>query len=280
MWGGIMIKRLLTRACQAIMALHFVALLGVLTLAFRGHEFALAGPVTQPYAYKIDGKDHEGLLTLPEGQVRGGVLVVHNWMGVTKETQKQAERFASEGFLVLSADIYGKGVRPQTPQEAGAQAGKFKGDRPLFRRNLSASLAELAAQAQVKGKPLVAAGYCFGGTGVIELARSGAQLAAVLSFHGGLDSPEPLLGKEIRTRVIAFHGADDPHVKPDDLAAFEKEMMSNKIDWELIKFGGAVHSFTDVGAGSDPSKGAAYDERADRRSWKMTRLVLDSITKD
>lgn len=275
-----MIKRLLTRACQAAVASHAAVLPVALMISLSGLNAAWAAPVTKPYPYKIDGKDHEGLLTVPEGPVRGGVLVVHNWMGVTNETQKQAERFASEGFLVLSADIYGKGVRPQSPQEAGSQAGKFKGDRPLFRKNLAASLSELAAQTLVKGKPLLAAGYCFGGTGVIELARSGAQLAAVLSFHGGLDSPEPLLGKEIRTRVVAFHGADDPYVKPENLAAFEKEMMSNKIDWELVKFGGAVHSFTDVGAGSDPSKGAAYNERADQRSWGMTHLILESITKD
>jgi dienelactone hydrolase len=264
------VRREMSRSC-------LFPVFAVMILCLGGQLPAFAGTLTKAHLYKIGDREHEGLLTIPDGPIRGGVLVVHNWMGVTDETRKQAERFAAEGFLVLSADIYGKGVRPQSPQEAGVQAGRFKGDRPLFRKNLVASLSELAAQGQVKGKPLVAAGYCFGGTGVIELARSGAELAAVLSFHGGLDSPEPLLGKEIRTRVIAFHGADDPYVKSDDLAAFEKEMMDNKIDWQLVKFGGAVHSFTDVGAGVDPSKGAAYNERADMRSWEMTRSVLNTV---
>ena len=114
---------------------------------------------------------------------------------------------------------------------------------------------------------MAAIGYCFGGTGVIELARSGANIAGVVSFHGGLDSPVPADGGNIKCKVLACHGADDPFVKPEDLAAFEKEMRDHQVDWQLIKYGGAVHSFTQKMAGDDPSKGAAYNAQADERSW-------------
>jgi len=103
---------------------------------------------------------------------------------------------------------------------------------------------------------------------VIELARSGAEIGGAGSFHGGLDSPHPEDGNQIRCKVLALHGADDPHVSAKDLAAFEDEMRQAKVDWQLVKYGGAVHSFTDWNAGNNPQRGAAYDERADRRSWE------------
>lgn len=216
----------------------------------------------------------EGLMTSPHGKIKGGVLLVHNWMGISEETKKQAERYAQLGYLVLSADIYGKGQRPKDSNEAAQFAGRYKSDRALFRERLNLALATLRNRPDMVGLPIFAAGYCFGGTGVIELARSGADLKAVFSFHGGLDAPNPKEETPIRAQVIAFHGAADPFVKPEDLAAFEKEMADRKVDWRLMKFGGAVHSFTDQGAGSDPSKGAAYDAKADERSWALTESIL------
>ena len=118
----------------------------------------------------------------------------------------------------------------------------------------------------VNDEKLAAIGYCFGGTSVIELARTGAPILAVVSFHGGLDSPTPADGKNIKAKILALHGADDPFEKPEDLLAFENEMRESKVDWQLIKYGGAVHSFTEKAAGNDNSKGAAYNERADRRA--------------
>ena len=236
---------------------------------------AFGGSVkTSAMDYKIGNEEFSGLISLPEGEVKGGVLVVHNWMGVTDETRKQAERFSSLGFLVMAADIYGKGNNPKSPDQAGKLAGSFKTDRKLFRERLNGAFELLSKREELKGKLLYAAGYCFGGTGVIELARSGAAVKAVMSFHGGLDSKNPSDGANIKAAVYAFHGADDPYVSALDLAAFEKEMASHKIDWQLVKFGGAVHSFTDVEAGTDPSKGAAYNQRADHRSWELAKAIL------
>jgi dienelactone hydrolase len=210
---------------------------------------------------------------------RPGVLIVHQWKGLTDYEKKRAQMLAELGYVAFAVDVYGKGVRPSTAQEAGAQAGKYKGNRDLLRSRLQAGLAVLQKQELVDPKRIAAIGYCFGGTAVIELARSGADIAGVVSFHGGLDSPHPEDGKNIRCKVLACHGADDPHVSAKDLAAFEDEMRQAKVDWELIKYGGAVHSFTDWNAGNDPTRGAAYNERADHRSWEAMKLFFAEIFK-
>jgi dienelactone hydrolase len=264
----------------AIFALFAVIFSGtaVASSPANPNKLASAKVESKVYAYGSGDETFEGLISRPKGApIKGGVLIVHNWMGVSDETKKQAERFAEQGFLVISADVYGKGVRPSGPEQAGKLATQYKSNRALLRSRIALALAELTKQPEVKGKAVIAAGYCFGGTGVIELARSGADVAGVLSFHGGLDSPTPADGAKIRGRVVAFHGADDPFVSAADLGSFEKEMMDNKVDWELVKLGGAVHSFTDVGAGTDPAKGAAYNANADKRSWDMTKLVLSDL---
>ncbi len=236
---------------------------------------------TKPYLYEMNGEKFEGILATPDAsytQLKAdkipGILLVHNWMGVTNDTAEQAQKLANLGFVVLAADIYGQGKRPNSAQEAGKFAGKYKGDRKLFRERLNLAYQQLKKHENLNQKLLFAAGYCFGGTGVLELARSGAELSGVMSFHGGLDSPNIAEGKNIKARVIAFHGADDPYVSGKDLAAFEDEMRSAKVDWQLIKLGNAVHSFTDKSAGNDNSKGAAYNEAADKRSWAQMRLFL------
>ncbi len=206
-----------------------------------------------------------------------GVLVIHDWLGVTDKTKEKAREFAKLGYLAFAVDIYGQGVRPTGAAEAGKLATIYKADRKLYRQRLSQGLAVLAQQAKVEKTKLVAVGYCFGGTGAIELARAGADLKGVVSFHGGLDSPEPALGKKIKAKVLALHGADDPFVKESDLAAFENEMREAKVDWQIIKYGNAVHSFTDKSAGNDASKGAAYNELADKRSWEDMQLFLADL---
>jgi dienelactone hydrolase len=228
--------------------------------------------------YKIGDQAFEGVFVYPaasKGRVPG-VLMVHNWLGISDETKRQAERVARLGLAVFAVDVYGKGVRANGPQEAMVLAGKYKGDRKLFRQRLMRGLEVLREQKEVNPEKVVAAGYCFGGTGVIELARAGADVAAVVSFHGGLDSPTPADGKNIKAKVVALQGADDPYVKPADIAAFQEEMRTHHVDWEMALYGGAVHSFTDVAAGSDPKTGAAYNPTADKRSFEtFTDLVTD-----
>jgi dienelactone hydrolase len=243
----------------------------LVSAVFLAHSaMGFAAVKTKTVEYK-KGKDaFEGVLVYPDnakGKVPG-VLMIHNWMGVTDETKKQATRMAELGFAVFAVDIYGKGVRPKTPEEAGKISGSYRTDRALFRERLQLGLDILRGQKEVNADKVLAVGYCFGGTGAIELARSGANINGVVSFHGGLDSPTPADGKNIKAKVLALHGADDPYVKAEDLAAFEQEMRDNKVDWQLYKYGNAVHSFTEMSAGNDNSKGAAYNAAADARSFE------------
>jgi len=221
----------------------------------------------------------QGYLVTPKNAKAStpAILMVHNWMGLTAETKKQADRFAKLGYIVFAADIYGKDIRPKDVSEASVLATKYKTDRKLYRERLNLALAELKKQKDVDPSRIAAAGYCFGGTGVIELARSGADIAGVISFHGGLDSPTPADGKNIKTKILALHGAIDPNVPAVDVNAFEDEMKVNKVDYQLVKYANTVHSFTEVGAGTDITKGAAYNELSDRRSFQASEDFLNEI---
>jgi dienelactone hydrolase len=208
---------------------------------------------------------------------RPAVLVVHQWKGLGDYEKKRAEMLAELGYNVLAVDIYGKGVRPKTPQEAGAEAGKFKNNVALLRARVRAGLDVLTKDENTDPKRIAAIGYCFGGTTVLELARSGAEIAGVVSFHGGLSTPDRNDAKNIKTKVLALHGADDPYVPAPEVAAFEEEMRKAGADWQLVAYGGAVHAFTDWNGGSDNSKGAAYNERADHRSWEAMKQFFNEI---
>ena len=210
---------------------------------------------------------------------RPGVLIVHQWKGLGDYEKQRAEMLARLGYNVFAADIYGKGIRPQDAKEAGETAGKYKGNRALLRERANAGLMMLQKHELTDTKKIAAIGYCFGGTTVIELARSGADIAGVVSFHGGLDSPTPEDGRNIKCKVLALQGADDPFVPAKDIAAFEDEMRQAKVDWQFTKYGGAVHSFTDWNAGSDNSKGAAYNEKADKRSWEDMKQFFAELFK-
>lgn len=255
--------RVMKTLCVALLTLATVAAssaaLQTKTVEYQQGDTTLAGVLVYDDAVKTK---------------RPGVLIVHQWMGITDYEKKRAESLAQLGYVAFCADIYGKGIRPGNTQEAGATAGKYKSNRALLRQRVAAGLEVLKQNQLVDGGKVAAIGYCFGGTTVLELARNGSQLAGVVSFHGGLDSPAPADGKNIQCKVLACHGADDPFVSAKDLAAFESEMRDAKVDWQLISYGGAVHSFTQPMAGNDNSKGAAYNERADKRSWEAMKQFL------
>lgn len=234
---------------------------------------------TQVVEYRDGETVFEGLLSLDDASTekRPGVLVVHDWMGVSEHTKSITEELAKNGFVAFAADIYGKGVRPSNVQEASAEAGKYKADRALLRKRVRAGLEELRKCSAVAPGETAAIGFCFGGTTVLELARSGAEVKGVVSFHGGLDSPSPADGRNIKAKVLVLHGADDPFVKADDIAAFQDELRKAGVDWQMVYYGDAVHSFTQKKAGTDKSKGAAYNESAARRSVVATRAFFAEL---
>jgi dienelactone hydrolase len=186
---------------------------------------------------------------------------------------------AQLGYVAFAADIYGKGTRPKDAQQAGVLATHYKNHRVALRARARAALNTLLAQPQTALTQTAAIGFCFGGTTALELARMGAPLLGVVSFHGGLDTPTPADAKKIKAKILVLHGADDPNVPPEQVAAFEKEMRDGGVDWQLVKYGGAVHSFTIPSAGNDNSKGAAYNPSADRRSHQAMIDFFNEIFK-
>jgi dienelactone hydrolase len=210
---------------------------------------------------------------------RPGVLVVHEWDGLGDYVRMRARQLAELGYVAFAVDMYGKGVRAKNPREAAELAGALRNDRPLMRARARAGLDVLRLNPLCDDTRIAAIGYCFGGGAALELARSGADLAGVVSFHGNLDTPRPEDAKNIKAKVLVLAGADDPHVTAAQVAAFEDEMRKAGVDWQLVAYGGAVHSFTNPAAGNDPQRGAAYNEKADHRSWEAMKQFFAEIFK-
>jgi dienelactone hydrolase len=179
--------------------------------------------------------------------------------------------------VAFAVDMYGKGIRPQSPAEASKQAGIYRGDRDLMRRRVTAGLDVLRSNELCDVERVAAIGYCFGGGTALELARSGADIAGVVSFHGNLDTPDPKIAENVKCKILVCHGADDPHVPFEQVKGFIDEMSSAGVDYQFIAYSGAVHSFTNPGSGDDPSRGAAYNETADRRSWRHMKMFFDEL---
>ena len=232
----------------------------------------------EPLAYQEGPTKLAGYLARPAAQGKvPGVLVIHQWMGLTDHERKVSDDLAKLGYVALAVDVYGEGVRPKTGGEAGKLAGQFKGDRALYRRRLAAGLEALKAQKGVDSSRLAVIGFCFGGTGALEAARAGLPVKGVVSFHGGLDVPADFAPGPLSAKVLVCHGADDPFVPAKDVAAFQDEMRKSKADYVFVAYAGAVHAFTQKEAGSDNSKGAAYNEAAHRRSWVHMKAFFAEI---
>ena len=208
---------------------------------------------------------------------RPGVIVVHEWMGHNEYARRRAEMLAQLGYVAFAIDMYGKGVRAKDPQEAGQMAGRFKSDRKLMRDRARAGLDVLRKQSNVDTSRIGAIGYCFGGQVALELGRSGAELAGIVSFHGALDTPTPQDARNIKGKVLACHGAADPFVPPDHVHAFVKEMEDGKVDWQLVAYGGAVHGFTNPDNKNPAMQGVMYDEKADKRSWQAMQDFFNEV---
>lgn len=241
---------------------------------------AAAEMVSRPVPYEIDGKPFEGALVYDDTQKsqRPGLVMVPNWLGVSPAATEQAKLIAGQRYVIFIADMYGKDIRPSNPDEAKAAATAVRGDRALMRKRAQAAVDVLKAQdgqvALAPGK-LGAIGFCFGGGSILELARSGSPLKGFVSFHGNLDTPDPADARQIKAPILVLHGADDPSVPKAQVDAFQAEMTAAKVDWQLVSYGGAVHSFTDPDA-NVPGRNQ-YHPAVALRAYKAMNDLFDEV---
>jgi len=201
---------------------------------------------------------------------RPGIIVVHEWWGITKHVHEEARNFARQGYTAFIADMYGDGKTGDTPKEAGALSGSVRKNPAALQSRFNAAKDALAKHATVDASRIGAAGYCFGGSVVLDMARAGADLKGVVAFHAGLaTSVGPATAGKVKAKVLVLNGEADPHVKPDAIEAFKKEMDAAKVDYKFINYPGAVHAFTNPEAtakGKQFNLPLAYDEKADKES--------------
>ena len=205
---------------------------------------------------------------------RPGVLVMPPGSGLGAGTKRVVERLAGMGFVALGGDPFGHGAVAGNYEEAERFASLFSDDPVRFRRRVQVSLDALCALPQVDKGRLAAIGYCMGGTFVLELARSGAPLAAVVTFHGILQPKIAATEGSVRAEILVCTGAKDPFVPPGHVAAFTEEMTAAGANWQVISYAGAQHSFTNPDAGAYGRPGLAYDQNADRHSWAAMASLL------
>ena len=242
-------------------------------LLLSGAAFAAqAKMVEKPVEWTQDGTTFHSVLVYDDAVAtkRPGLVMVPNWYGINDLAVKKAEMIAGKDYVILLTDMYGDKVRPKNDDEAKAAIKPLYGDRVLMRKRANMALDQLKAQAKtapIDLTKLAAIGFCFGGTAVLDLARSGADIAAVASFHGGLQTDDTSLAKNIKARVLVMNGADDKGTMPD-ADKFMDEMRGSKADWQFVVLGNAVHCFTET---DQHSAGCAYDERAAQRSYRLMR---------
>jgi len=205
---------------------------------------------------------------------RPGILVVHGGAGLDDHAKGRARRLAELGYVAFACDMYGEGVSGNRERVMQCIT-KFQRDRAALSARAKPGLEVLKSHPQVNGQ-LAAVGYCFGGMTVLEIARSGGDLAGVVSVHGSLETPVPAQPGTIRARVLVLHGALDPHVPMTHVSAFAQEMIHAGADWQLIMYGGAMHGFTHENAtGQQP--GVAYHAPSDARSSIAIKNFLAEI---
>jgi dienelactone hydrolase len=208
-----------------------------------------------------------------------GVVIIPAWMGVDDHAKNSANKLSALGYHALVADIYGEGNNPKTGGEAAERSTYYKTHAAAYQHRIQLAIDQLIKQGADPAH-IAVVGYCFGGTGAIEAARGGLPVKGIVSFHGGLTKDTShVYPKSIAARMLILHGADDPYVSPMQVTAFQQEMRDANVDWEMIYYANAVHAFSDPNAGTDNSKGAAYNELAAMRSWEHMKLFLSELFK-
>lgn len=240
--------------------------------AFAISGIAHAAIKEEPVTYKDGETTLKGFIVSDDAKKgkRPGIILVHEWWGITKHMHNEARRFAAEGYTVLIADMYGDAKTADNPKDAGALSGSVMKNPKAMESRFNAARAELTKQPTVDGSKIGAAGYCFGGAVVLNMARAGADLAAVAGFHAslGLNTPAPAPGS-VKAKVLVLNGADDPFVKREQYDALKKDFDAAKADYRIIQYPGAVHAFTNPEAtelGKKFNLPLRYDAKANKES--------------
>jgi len=237
--------------------------------------FALALPATaavkeEPVTYKAGDTVMKGFVVYDDA-VKGkrpGIVLVHEWWGITDHIRNEARRLAAQGYTAFVADMYGDAKTADNPKDAGMLAGSVMKNPDAMRARFNAARAALARHASVDARRIGAAGYCFGGTVAHNMVRAGADLAGVVMFHAGLatNTPAPM---SVKAKVLVLNGADDPLVKPDQIEGFKKDMAAAKADYKFVSYPGAVHAFTNPAAtetGKKFNMPVAYNAEVDKQA--------------
>jgi dienelactone hydrolase len=234
---------------------------------------------TTDIEYLVSGTRYLGTLAVDETRQgkRPGVLVAHEGLGLSDLAKSFARRLAADGYVAFAMDYHGDGRSPGM-EIAMQRINAHLADPSGIRAIAAAALKVLTNQPETDVTRLAAIGYCFGGTTVLELARSGADVKATVGFHSGLRTARPQDAANIRGKVLVQIGADDPIIPPDQRFAFEKEMTDAKVDWRMLLYGGAGHSFTNPDVASFGREGFAYHKPTDERSWRaMVDLFAETF---
>ncbi len=235
--------------------------------------------ITEVVEYKYNDTILEGYLAFDksvEGK-RPAIIVFHEWTGINDYIRTRVEQLAGLGYIVFAGDIYGKGVRPSDRKEAGALSSKYKNNIPLMRERAEKAYEYIQNHELSSEDKIAAIGYCFGGFVALELARSGVDLKGVVGIHGNLKTPEPADNDSIKASILILHGALDPYVSDDEVLAFRSSLEEYNKDYQILYYGNAVHAFTNPDSGNDPTKGSAYNEKADRRSYRAMLNFFEEI---
>jgi dienelactone hydrolase len=234
---------------------------------------------TRDLDYAADGATLRGFLAFNEAATpRPGVLVFHEGLGLGDFAMEKARQLAALGYVAFAADMFGERRQAKNLQEVATIVGGLRAEPARLRARALAALATLAALPQVDREKLAAIGFCFGGSVVLELARSGAELKAVVSFHGVLATKLPAAEGQVKASVLVLTGAEDPLAPPDQVAAFEAEMRAAKVaDWQVVSYGNTLHGFANQAADGSMMRTAMYHAQSDRRSWAAMQALFDEV---
>lgn len=240
------------------MKTHIFAAIALVLILGTGSNAAIK---TETVGYDLNGVKLNGFLAYDDSKTskQPGIVIVHDWDGIDAYEQMRARMLAELGYVAYCVDIYAKGVNPKI-DNPGAEAGKYYADVPLLRSRVQSGVDFLKKHQRVNASKIGAMGNCFGGMTVLELARSGADIQGVISFHGALKTSQPASKGGIKTELLILHGQADPHVSPADVGAFHQELLNAGVGYKFIAYEGALHSFT--------KKGSDYNEAADKASWQ------------